>query len=175
MTKISEAGGNQGSLERAVAQMEGVLDRFGCDSEEVNETGSQVSQPGLDPDTLETGSFEICGDGADNDNDGFIDEDCGATGGANVTITVTDSGNEKDDIFSLQVAGVGDLGTTPKGGVRAYSVTLNPGTYVAILTTLDDGEDIGTYTIVFGGRASGAGGSGQLPLGASASFTFTVR
>ena len=28
-----------------------------------------MAQPGLDSDTLETGSFEICGDGADNDND----------------------------------------------------------------------------------------------------------
>lgn len=150
------------------------LRAHGCDLQEVEKAGEEIAQHGLDPDAVSNSLREICGDGRDNNGNGLIDEDC-ATGGS-VIITVWDSGSLADDAFTLSVTGYGNLGSTPPGGQRIYAIDLPPGTYTATLTCILAPDDIGTYSISFGGGAMGSGGSGSFSsTGASAQFEFTVR
>lgn len=149
------------------------LRAFGCDLAEVDRLGEDIAQNGLDPDAVNNGLREICGDGLDNNGNGLIDEDC--TGGGSVLITVWDSGTLADDSFTLSVTGYGNLGSTPAGGQRVYSLNLPPGSYTATLTCILAPDDAGTYSIAFSGSALGTGDSGTMSSGGSASFQFTVQ
>jgi len=161
------------SLGEQVAACKEQLLAFGCDLTEVDKLGEDIAQNGLDPDAVNNSLRELCGDGVDNNGNGLIDEDC--TGGGSVIITVWDSGSLADDAFTLSVTGYGNLGSTPAGGQRIYTVDLPPGYYTATLTCILAPDDAGTYSISFSGSGSGAGGSGDLLSGGTVTYEFTVQ
>ncbi|MFZ1729748.1 MAG: hypothetical protein WBQ23_06405 [Bacteroidota bacterium] len=149
------------------------LRSFGCDLTEVEKLGDDIAENGIDPETVNNGLREICGDGIDNNGNGVIDEDC--TGDGTVVVTVWDSGSLADDSFTLSVTGYGNLGSTPAGGQRRYMLDLPAGTYTATLTCILAPDDAGTFSIEFSGSASGTGGSGTMSAGGAESFEFTVQ
>jgi hypothetical protein len=149
------------------------LRAFGCDLNEVDKLGDDIAQNGLDPEAVNNGLREICGDGVDNNGNGLIDEDC--SGGGSVIITVWDSGSLADDSFTLSVTGYGNLGSTPAGGQRIYMLNLPPGSYTATLTCILAPDEAGTYSITFSGSGVGYGGSGNLVAGGTATYEFTVQ
>lgn len=171
-----------------LVEMQGALDTFGCNENDLVREGDQVADPGADPDAVGLGGYsgggtEICGDGTDNDGDAEIDEcDAGCCEGKNVLVTVSDCGNAADDVFLIAVDG-GTVGVTPKGSSNTVSLDLAPGTHTVAVTTLDDGgepgvaDDIGTFAatvVVEGVETVGGAGCSELALGATASFEFTV-
>lgn len=171
---LTEHMNRTGSLGQLVQACNEQIRAYGCDENELETLGNSIAQNGIDPDDLTNSTGEICGDGVDNNGNGAIDEGCSS--GGSVIITVWDSGSLADDSFSLSVTGYGNLGSTPAGGQRIYTVNLPPGTYTATLTCILAPDNAGTYTISFSGGASGSGGSGSFSgSGASAEFTFVVN
>ncbi|MBI5647178.1 MAG: hypothetical protein HY962_09635 [Ignavibacteriae bacterium] len=171
---LSEKIERTSSLGEQVMACTEQLRAHGCDLNDVEKLGEDIAQNGVDPTTVNDGLREICGDGRDNNGNGLIDEDC--SGGGTVVITVWDSGSLADDSFSLSVTGYGNLGSTPAGGQRIYSINLPPGSYTATLTCILAPDNAGTYTISFSGSASGSGGTGSFPYaGSSATFDFIVQ
>jgi hypothetical protein len=150
------------------------LRSYGCDLDEVEKIGNDIAQGGIDPDDLANGLRELCGDGVDNNGNGLIDEGC--AGGGTVVITIWDSGSLADDSFTLSVTGYGNLGSTPAGGQRVYTLSLPPGNFTATVTCILAPDNAGTYSISFSGSSTGAGGSGTFgSAGQSATFPFTVQ
>jgi hypothetical protein len=171
---LTEHMNRTGSLGDLVSACNEQIRAFGCDQNELETIGNTIAENGIDPDDLANAKGEICGDGVDNNGNGLIDEGCNNNG--SVVITVWDSGSLADDSFSLSVTGYGNLGSTPAGGRRTYSINLPPGTYTATLTCILAPDNAGTYTISFSGGASGSGGSGSFSgTGASTEFPFVVN
>lgn len=177
---IADAGRARGDAEAALTAMQSRLGEAGCDEDEFTELGDRYVEDGEDPDGLQDGGNmnEIAGDGVDNDQDGLQEEDWSEVAGKTVTIVVYDSGNLKDDVFSLSVSGVGNLGLTPAGGLRTFGLDLSPGTYTASVTVIVAPDNCGTVTAVAmqNGVEIGALGSGEScpAVGSVLSFTFTV-
>ncbi|MCX6557833.1 MAG: hypothetical protein NTW95_10455, partial [Candidatus Aminicenantes bacterium] len=160
-----------------LAQMRGRLGESGCDENEVIRLGQTIVPPGLDGDFLQDGGamVEIPGDAVDNEADGLQDESLQGLAGYNLTAVLYDSGSAKDDSFNLAVSGYGNLGTTPRGGLRSYGFNLPPGTYTATVTVISAPDNYGTFTLVIlenGVRIAAA--SGSPAEGASSSLSFTV-
>ncbi|NOY05815.1 MAG: hypothetical protein GXO82_04155 [Chlorobi bacterium] len=157
-----------------VMQCNNLIVEYGCDENEMDNMADDIARKGYDPDDVANALREICGDGVDNNGNGLIDEDCQGNGTA--IITVFDDGTIADDAFSLSVTGYGNLGSTPAGGQRVYTINLPPGHYTATLTCILAPDDAGTYSIIFSGSASGNGGSGVFGgVGESASYQFVVQ
>lgn len=175
--RIARTGPNSADAQSRLAQMQGRLSQFGCDENEVRELGETIVPPNEDPDFLQNGGnmTEIAGDGVDNDADGLQDESVEGLAGFNVTCVLFDSGNLKDDVFSLSVSGYGTLGVSPKGGLRSFGLNLPKGTYTATVTVINAPDNIGTFTLVIleNGKKI-ASTSGQPPNGGSVSLGFTV-
>lgn len=177
---LADAGRARGDAESALAAMQSRLGENGCDEDEFTELGDRYVEDGEDPDALQDGGnmVEIAGDGVDNDQDGQQEEDWSEVAGKTVTIVVYDSGNLKDDVFSLSVSGLGNLGMTPAGGLRTYGLDLAPGTYTASVAVVVAPDNCGTVTAVAmqNGVEIGALGSGTScpAVGSVLSFTFTV-
>lgn len=174
---IARTGPNSADAQARLARMQGRLGQFGCDENEVRELGETIIPPNTDPDFLQDGGnmTEIAGDGVDNDADGLQDESVEGLAGFNVTCVLFDSGNLKDDVFSLAVSGYGNLGVSPKGGLRSFGLNLPKGTYTATVTVINAPDNIGTFTLVI--LENGikiASTSGQPPNGGSVSLSFTV-
>jgi hypothetical protein len=155
------------------------LKELACDENQLSQLGESITtQKGLDPDFLQDGGSlsEVPGDGSDQDFDGLQDEGVVELAGYNIAIKVYDAGPVKDDVFSLSVAGQGNLGSTPKGGLRSYGLNLPPGTYTATVTTISTEQGGGTFFIAvwYKGRRIGDK-SGNIPVGATVSLTFTVN
>lgn len=180
ISSLSSAGAARGQAEAALAAMESRLGENGCDEDEFAELSNQYTQEGMDPDALQDGAgmAELGGDGVDNDQDGLQEENWTEVAGKNVTIVVYDSGNFKDDVFNLSVSGVGNLGTTPAGGLRTYGMNLAPGTYVATITVVVAPDNCGTVMALAmeNGVQIGAIGSGEgcPPTGSTLTMVFTV-
>ena len=160
-----------------LAQMQGRLGEFGCDENEVIRLGQTVVAPGLDGDFLQDGGamVEVPGDAVDNEADGLQDESLEGLAGYNLTAVLYDSGSAKDDSFNLAVSGYGNLGTTPRGGLRTYGLNLPPGTYTATVTVISAPDNYGTFTLVIlenGVKIAAA--SGSPAEGASVNLSFTV-
>lgn len=174
---ISGLGAIGDSCNSKLAQMQGRLGEFGCDENEVIRLGQTIVPPGLDGDFLQDGGamVEIPGDAVDNDADGLQDESLEGLSGYNLTAVLYDSGSAKDDSFNLAVSGYGNLGTTPRGGLRTYGLNLPPGTYTASVTVISAPDNYGTFTLVIlenGTKIAAA--SGSPAEGASVNLSFTV-
>lgn len=155
------------------------LKELACDENQLSQLGESITtQKGLDPDFLQDGGtlLEVPGDGSDQDFDGLQDEGVIELVGYNIAIKVYDAGPVKDDVFSLSVTGQGNLGSTPKGALRSYGLNLPPGTYTATVTTISTDQGGGTFFIAvwYKGRRIGDK-SGNIPVGATVSLTFTVN
>ncbi len=180
ISSLASAGSARGQAEAALVAMASRLGENGCDEEEFAELSDQYTQDGMDPDGLQDGSGmgELSGDGVDNDQDGLQEENWVEVAGKNVTIVVYDSGNFKDDVFSLSVSGFGNLGMTPAGGLRTYGLNLTPGTYTATITVVVAPDNCGTVMALAmeNGVEIGAFGSGEgcPPTGSSMTMAFTV-
>lgn len=177
---LAEAGSRNGKVQAALGAMQASLTDFGCDEDEFAELADKFTEEGQDPDALQDGAGmgEISGDGVDNDSDGLQEEDWSEVAGKNITIVVYDSGNAKDDVFSLSVSQYGSLGMTPAGGLRTYGLDLSAGTYTAVVTVVVAPDNCGTVTafVVENGVqiATLSSGSGCQPVGGSMTMTFTV-
>lgn len=175
-----------GSLLDQASYQEGLLQEMnsrikenGCNEEDLGDIGRTIVDKDKDPELISMGGtgIELAGDGKDNDGDGQEDElPVTAELGYNVTIVIYDSGSAKDDVFSLNVSGVGDLGTTPEGGLRTYPLQLPSGNYTASITVLVDGGGGGTYTInIFVDGISVNSAQGSPSVGTTNSFDFMVN
>jgi hypothetical protein len=174
---ISGLGAVGADCEGRLAQMQGRLGEFGCDENEVVRLGQSVVAPGQDGDFLQDGGamVEVPGDAVDNDADGLQDESLEGLAGYNLTAVLYDSGPAKDDSFNLSVGGYGNLGTTPRGGLRSYGLNLPRGSYTATVTVISAPDNYGTFTLVIlenGKRIAAT--SGNPAEGASVSLNFTV-
>jgi len=91
------------------------------------------------------GGGEICGNGIDDDGDGYIDEDC-----ARLEILLDDTGGVKDDIFSLYIDGQYRGPDTPVGGRRFFSIDdLTPGQHLITVYVVEAGVpgNLGSFTL----------------------------
>jgi hypothetical protein len=193
LSQLGQIGGPFGQMEQGISDMETRLATYGCDQQEVEEQGNQMAQSTADPEVAQgggTGAEEICGDGIDNDGDGLQDEDCAGQGSSNIAILLYDSGSAKDDVFALAVTGQGNLGNTPAGGARSYSLSLPPGSYIATVTVISAPDNIGTFTItiaegdkVIASQSGGPAQGTQIPVpftvgqagtGSSTSFAWPI-
>jgi len=151
---------------------------FNCDENEIRERGDRIIPSEMDPDFLQGGGTmtEVEGDGVDNDGNGLQDDSIVELAGYNVTFVLYDSGNLKDDMFTLSVSGFGMLGTTPRGGLQAFGLNLSPGTYTATVTCILAPDNVGTFTlnIIQNGKIIGSI-SGAPPQGGGGTVTFTVK
>lgn len=175
------AGSTKGTMKRNLADMKNKLNAFGCDPNEVSQNGNTIAQNTGDPIVMGEGGDggkEICGDGVDNNGNGLIDEGCATQSNANVLFYIFDSGDAKDDIFHLSVAGK-NLGQSPKGGRSEFGLALSPGSYNATLLVIEDGDAsgtcCGTYTItIVQGKNVLASQSGSERKGVSINIPFSV-
>ena len=175
------AGSTKGTMKRGLADMKNKLKSFGCDPNEVSQNGNTIAENTGDPIVTGeggNGGKEICGDGVDNNGNGLIDEGCATQSNANVLFYIFDSGNAKDDIFNLSVAGK-NLGQSPKGGRSEFGLALSPGSYNAKLLIIEDGDAsgtcCGTYTItIVQGKNVLASQSGSERKGVTINIPFTV-
>ncbi len=178
ISDLSGLGRLRGSAKGKITDMHTTLVSHNCDPAEMRERGEQFAERDADPNAIQDGGFgtEIEGDGIDNDGDGLQDEE--VLSGYNITMVLYDSGNLKDDIFELSVSGLGNLGTTPAGGLRTYGANLSPGTYMATVTVILAPDDCGTYTLIVreGSKtlASASSGMSCPPQGSAISVPFTV-
>ena len=175
ISDLSGLGRLRGSAKNKIADMHTTLGSYNCDPDEMRQQGEQFAESGADPNVIQDGGFgiEIEGDGVDNDGDGLQDEE--VLSGYNITMVLYDSGSLKDDIFDLSVSGLGNLGTTPAGGLRTYGANLSPGTYTATVTVILAPDDVGTFTLViYENRNVIASSSGGPPEGSAISVPFTV-
>lgn len=165
--------------ESSLAEMNSRIKENGCNEEDIADIGRTVVDTDKDPELVSMGGTgnELSGDGKDNDGEGQEDEiPVSAEPGYNVTIVIYDSGSAKDDVFSLYISGAGDFGTTPEGGLRTYPMQLPPGEYVASVSVLEDGGNVGTYTInIFVNGISVFSTSSNTDEGITDSFNFTVN
>lgn len=100
---------------------------------------------------------EICGNGIDDDGDGYIDEGC-----STVSILLEDTGPIKDDVFRLFIDGVEIPPDTPVGGRRYYSIDgLYPGRHTVEVFVIRDIDPPGTFTLTLLGGAYFEGGGTQ--------------
>jgi hypothetical protein len=177
---LAEAGSRNGAVQSSLGGMQSDLTTYGCDEDEFAELSDQFTEDGQDPNALQDGAGmgELSGDGVDNDADGLQEEDWSEVAGKTVTIVVYDSGSAKDDVFGLSVGGLGNLGTTPAGGLRTYGLDLSPGSYTATVTVVSAPDNCGTVTafVVENGVeiAALSSGSGCPAVGSSLSMSFTV-
>ncbi len=177
VASISGLGAIGDSCNDKLAQMQGRLAEFGCDENEVIQLGQTVVAPGQDGNFLQDGGamVEVPGDAVDNDADGLQDESLQGLAGYNLTAILYDSGPAKDDSFNLAVSGFGNLGTTPRGGLRSYGLNLPPGTYTATVTVISAPDNYGTFTLVIlENGAKIAAASGSPAEGARVNLSFTV-
>ena len=177
VASISGLGALLDDCTSKLAQMGGRLAEFACDESEVIRLGQSVVAPGQDGDFLQDGGamVEVPGDAVDNEADGLQDESLEGLAGYNLTAVLYDSGPAKDDSFNLSVSGYGNLGTTPRGGLRSYGLNLPKGTYIATVTVISAPDNYGTFTLVIlenGKRI--AASSGSPAEGASVTVSFTV-
>jgi PKD repeat protein len=92
---------------------------------------------------------EICGNGIDDDGDGYIDEGC-----STISILLEDTGNVKDDVFRLFIDGVEIPPDTPVGGRRYYSIDgLSRGRHTVEVFVVRDTDPPGTFTLTLSGGA----------------------
>ncbi|KPM48300.1 hypothetical protein AFM12_06500 [Jiulongibacter sediminis] len=165
--------------ESSLAEMNSRIKENGCNEEDIADIGRTVVDSDKDPELISMGGTgnELSGDGKDNDGEGQEDEiPVSAEPGYNVTIVIYDSGSAKDDVFSLYISGAGDFGTTPEGGLRTYPMQLPPGDYVASVSVLEDGGNVGTYTInIFVNGMSVFSTSNNTDEGVTDSFNFSVN
>jgi hypothetical protein len=99
-----------------------------------------------------------------------------AESGYNVTIVLYDHGDAKDDVFSLYVSGIGDIGTTPEGVYRSYLLQFPHDIYTVTVTVLDDGGNFGTFTLnVFINGVSVKTLKGEPKAGGSLSVNFHME
>lgn len=100
---------------------------------------------------------EICGNGIDDDGDGYIDEGC-----STISILLEDTGAEKDDVFRLFIDGVEIPPDTPVGGRRYYSIDdLSRGRHTVEVFVVRDIVHPGTFTLTLSGGAVFEGGGTQ--------------
>lgn len=119
---------------------------------------------------------EICGNGIDDDGDGYIDEGC-----FTITMLLDDTGPEKDDVFRLSIDGV-SRGDTPKGSKRYYELdNLTLGFHTVEVFVVHDISPPGTFTLTLYGGAIFEDGSTQYDCekydtcpGQGGSRTFTI-
>ena len=147
---VSAMGPRFGDVERTLAAMQGRLGELACDEQEVERNGQQVTAQGdIDPNLLQQGGamVEVQGDSIDNTGEGLQDERNYQTA---LLIMVWDSGSAKDDIFSVNMSGYGNLGTTPKGGRQVFAPErYQPGmTYTVSIITLKTEVGAGTWSIM---------------------------
>jgi len=165
-------------VQKNLALMITRLREASCDEIELKQLGDSVTaQGGVDPNFLQDGGLlsEIYGDGMDQDGDGLQDEGISEIQGYNVVINVFDTGNAKDDTFSLSVSGKGYLGTTPKGGLRSFGLNLPSGNYTASISVLSTDLEGGTFAIkVFHKGVQIASATGNAPLGGGGALNFTI-
>jgi RHS repeat-associated protein len=171
--QIPEIEANIKKMKRRLADMRREFARENCDEKEKEEESVERSEGPKDPRvTLAGAEGEICGDGKDNDGDGFIDEDCGVN--ANIRVFLYDSGPAKDDIFELLFRG-GSLGATATGRGRSFSLSLSPGDYEVVVRVIDDGGNIGTFTCtVFENERVIASQAGEPTAGGTVAVPFRV-
>lgn len=93
---------------------------------------------------------EICGNGIDDDGDGYIDEGCPFK----ISMLLQDSGNSDDDIFRLYVDGEAILPETPRGKHRYYDLgMLSSGYHTVEVYVVDDINPPGTFKLTLYGGA----------------------
>ncbi len=182
ISAIADLGHKRSRAESRLASMQGRLDEYGCDQDEIEQNGERYTQDEMDPDMMQDGGSmtEVPGDGVDNDSNGLQDENIDALAGYNITMVLFDSGNLKDDVFDLSVSGFGRLGSTPAGGLRKFGLNMAAGTYTATVHIVVAPDNIGTFTLLVmeNGRTIGSLACGSMgdscPRGASMSVSFTV-
>ncbi|MFN3309269.1 MAG: hypothetical protein ACK44E_08685 [Anaerolineales bacterium] len=92
---------------------------------------------------------EICGNGIDDDGDGYIDAGC-----STISILLEDTGAEKDDVFRLFIDGIEIPPDTPVGGRRFYSIDgLFRGRHTVEVFVVRDRVSPGTFTLTLSGGA----------------------
>lgn len=93
---------------------------------------------------------EICGNGIDDDGDGYIDEGCPFK----ISMLLQDSGDSDDDIFRLYVDGEAILPETPRGKHRYYDLgMLSSGYHTVEVYVVDDINPPGTFKLTLYGGA----------------------
>ncbi len=137
------------TIRLTLAAMQAKLGELSCDENEINNNGQQVTAQGsIDPNLLQQGGgmIEIQNDSVDNTGESLQDEH---NYGSSLLIMVWDSGSAKDDIFSVNLSGFGNLGATPKGSRQVFSKDrIGPGTYTVSITTLETEVGAGTWSVI---------------------------
>jgi hypothetical protein len=178
LADISEVEGRQSIMDKNLKDIRNKLESYGSDIAEIIKTGQQFAQNNADPQFVQDGGLgvEILGDGYDNLGSGLQDEIATASQRGNVLIIVFDAGDVKDDIFSLSVSGRGNLGETPAGGRRTYSLNLPAGNYSlalkGILTTAG-GCTYGILLVING--VQGQPIVGTINMGQDFPYNFSVK
>lgn len=177
LSDVRNMGQKSGQIEQGLAAMQGKLGELLCDENEFIQLGdSVISRGDIDPDFLQDGGgmVEVPGDGTDNDANGLQDEIAQFTG-ANIVIMVFDSGSAADDVFSVSVSGYGNLGVSPKGGLRSFGLNLPKGSYTLNLTVISTIQGGGTFTVIVSQNGKTiAATTGSAPTGGGTSLNFTV-
>lgn len=110
--------------------------------------------------------------GQDDDNDGVIDE--GPSTGS-FQMAIHDTGGDKDDQWDVTVDGQ-SVGRNTQGKTRFWDMNLASGQHTISATGVAVPDNVGTYTIWFGGSKviSGPPLSGQ-NLNQGTTFTWTIQ
>jgi hypothetical protein len=178
LTEISEVESRQNEMDENLKEITKKLESYGADMAEIVRNGNQFAQNNADPQFVQDGGLgvEILGDGWDNIGSGLQDELAASAQRGNVQIVVFDAGDVKDDVFSLSVSGRGNLGETPVGGRRTYSINLPKGSYTLTLKGILTTAGACTYGIlVVVNGIQGQPITGAIDMGQVFSYNFNVN